>query len=141
MRALAFGVDKAGEGTLEITSDWLDEEIEMSWMKEYVKKSDCGLTFLQTSGDAVKTILFAEEQFLKGKNIRPQFPGRNVGLMFGLESSLHPFIQYPAYKEIADLPIEQKYEIMKDPDFKKKLLGQQPDFESEIKIQLAKNPN
>ena len=141
MRALAFGVDKAGEGTLEITSDWLDEEIEMSWMKEYVKKSDCGLTFLQTSGDAVKTILFAEEQFLKGKNIRPQFPGRNVGLMFGLESSLHPFIQYPAYKEIADLPLEQKYEIMKDPAFKKKLLGQQPDFESEIKIQLAKNPN
>ena len=141
MRALAFGVDKAGEGTLEITSDWLDEEIEMSWMKEYVKKSDCGLTFLQTSGDAVKTILFAEEQFLKGKNIRPQFPGRNVGLLFGLESSLHPFIQYPAYKEIADLPLEQKYEIMKDPDFKKKLLGQQPDFESEIKIQLAKNPN
>ena len=141
MRALAFGVDKAGQGTLEITSDWLDEEIEMSWMKEYVKKSDCGLTFLQTSGDAVKTILFAEEQFLKGKNIRPQFPGRNVGLMFGLESSLHPFIQYPAYKEIADLPLEQKYEIMKDPDFKKKLLGQQPDFESEIKIQLAENPN
>ena len=141
MRALAFGVDKAGEGTLEITSDWLDEEIEMSWMKEYVKKSDCGLTFLQTSGDAVKTILFAEEQFLKGKNIRPQFPGRNVGLMFGLESSLHPFIQYPAYKEIADLPLEQKYKIMKDPAFKKKLLGQQPDFESEIKIQLAKNPN
>ena len=141
MRALAFGVDSAGEGTLEITSDWLDEEIEMSWMKEYVKKSDCGLTFLQTSGDAVKTILFAEEQFLKGKNIRPQFPGRNVGLMFGLESSLHPFIQYPAYKEIADLPLDQKFEVMKDPDFKKKLLSQQPDFKSEIEIQLAKNPN
>jgi N-acyl-D-amino-acid deacylase len=141
MRALAFGIDKAGEGTLEITSDWLDEEIEMSWMKEYVKKSDCGLTFLQTSGDAVKTILFAEENFLRGKNIRPQFPGRNVGLMFGLESSLHPFIQYPAYKEIADLPLDQKFEVMKDPDFKKKLLSQQPDFESEIKVQLAKNPN
>jgi N-acyl-D-aspartate/D-glutamate deacylase len=141
MRALAFGVDKAGEGTLEITSDWLDEEIEMSWMKEYVNKSDCGLTFLQTSGDAVKTILFAEEQFLKGKNIRPQFPGRNVGLMFGLESSLHPFIQYPAYKEIADLPLDQKFKVMKDPDFKKKLLSQQPDFQSEIENQLAKNPN
>ena len=141
MRALAFGVDKAGEGTLAITSDWFDAEIEMSWMKEYVNKSDCGLTFLQTSGDAVKTILFAEEQFLKGKNIRPQFPGRNVGLMFGLESSLHPFIQYPAYKEIADLPLDQKFEVMKDPDFKKKLLSQQPDFQSEIEIQLAKNPN
>jgi N-acyl-D-aspartate/D-glutamate deacylase len=141
MRALAFGIDKAGEGTLEITSDWLDEEIEMSWMKEYIKKSDCGLTFLQTNGDAVKTILFSEEQFLKGKNIRPQFPGRNVGLMFGLESSLHPFIQYPAYKEIADLPLDQKFAIMKDPDFKNKLLSQEPDFKSEIEKKLTEDNN
>ena len=141
MRALAFAIDKAGEGTMEIVSDWLDEEIEMSWMKEYIKKSDCGLTFLQTSGDAVKTILFCEEQFLKGKNVRPQFPGRNVGLMFGLESSLHPFLQHPAYKEIADLPLDQRYEIMKDPDFKTKLLNQEPDFESELEKRLADETN
>jgi N-acyl-D-amino-acid deacylase len=141
MRALAFGVDKAGEGTLEITSDWLDEEMEMSWMKEYVKKSDCGLTFLQTKGDAVKTILFSEEHFLKGKNIRPQFPGRNVGLMFGWETSVNPFMQFPAYKEIADLPLDQKLEILKDPTFKQKLLSQEPDFESEIRARLADNPS
>ena len=141
MRALAFGVDKAGEGTLEITSDWLDEEMEMSWMKEYVKKSDCGLTFLQTKGDAVKTILFSEEHFLKGKNIRPQFPGRNVGLMFGWETSVNPFMQFPAYKEIADLPMDQKLEILKDPTFKQKLLSQEPDFESEIRARLADNPS
>ena len=48
MMELAFAVDRAGEGTLEIVSDWLDQEIEMSWMKEYVEKSDCGLTVLQT---------------------------------------------------------------------------------------------
>ena len=141
MRALAFAIDKAGEGTLEITSDWLDEEMEMSWMQEYVKKTDCGLTFLQTKGDAVKTILFSEEQFLKGKNIRPQFPGRNVGLMFGWETSVNPFIQFPAYKEIADLPMDQKLKILKDPLFKQKLLSQEPDFESEIKAKLANNPS
>ena len=56
MKELAFAVDRAGEGTLEIVSDWLDQEIEMSWMKEYVEKSDCGLTVLQTNGDSVKTI-------------------------------------------------------------------------------------
>ena len=141
MRALAFAIDKAGEGTLEITSDWLDEEMEMSWMQEYVKKTDCGLTFLQTKGDAVKTILFSEEQFLKGKNIRPQFPGRNVGLMFGWETSVNPFMQFPAYKEIADLPMDQKLEILKDPTFKQKLLSQEPDFESEIRARLSNNPS
>ena len=132
MKALAFAIDKAGEGTLEIVSDWLDKEIEMSWMKEYVEKSDCGLTVLQTSGDAVKTILFCEEQFLKGKNVRPQFPGRNVGMMFGLESSLHPFIGHPSYRDIAELPLVERVKIMKDPAFKEKLLNETPNFATEI---------
>ena len=141
MKSLAFAIDKAGEGTLEIVSDWLDKEIEMSWMKEYVKKSDCGLTVLQTSGDALKTILFCEEQFLKGKNVRPQFPGRNVGMMFGLESSLHPFIGHPSYREIAELPLSERVQIMRDPAFKERLLNEKPNFASEIEKSLNEQGN
>ena len=132
MKELAFAVDRAGEGTLEIVSDWLDQEIEMSWMKEYVEKSDCGLTVLQTNGDSVKTILFCEEQFLKGKNVRPQFPGRNVGLMFGLESSLHPFIGHPSYKEISHLPLNERLSIMRDPAFRQKILNESPSFREDL---------
>ena len=132
MKELAFAVDRAGEGTLEIVSDWLDQEIEMSWMKEYVEKSDCGLTLLQTNGDSVKTILYCEEQFLKGKNVRPQFPGRNVGLMFGLESSLHPFIGHPSYKEISHLSLNEKLSIMRDPAFKQKILNESPSFREDL---------
>ena len=132
MMELAFAVDRAGEGTLEIVSDWLDQEIEMSWMKEYVEKSDCGLTVLQTNGDSVKTILYCEEQFLKGKNVRPQFPGRNVGLMFGLESSLHPFIGHPSYKDISNLPLNERLSIMRDPAFKQKILNESPSFREDL---------
>ena len=132
MKELAFAVDRAGEGTLEIVSDWLDQEIEMSWMKEYVEKSDCGLTLLQTNGDSVKTILYCEEQFLKGKNVRPQFPGRNVGLMFGLESSLHPFIGHPSYKEISHLSLNERLSIMRDPAFKQKILNESPSFRDDL---------
>ena len=132
MKELAFAVDRAGEGTLEIVSDWLDQEIEMSWMKEYVEKSDCGLTVLQTNGDSVKTILYCEEQFLKGKNVRPQFPGRNVGLMFGLESSLHPFIGHPSYKDISHLPLNERLSIMRDPAFKQKILNESPSFKEDL---------
>ncbi len=132
MKELAFAVDRAGEGTLEIVSDWLDQEIEMSWMKEYVEKSDCGLTVLQTNGDSVKTILYCEEQFLKGKNVRPQFPGRNVGLIFGLESSLHPFIGHPSYKDIAHLPLNERLSIMRDPAFKQKILNESPSFREDL---------
>ena len=132
MKELAFAVDRAGEGTLEIVSDWLDQEIEMSWMKEYVEKSDCGLTVLQTNGDSVKTILYCEEQFLRGKNVRPQFPGRNVGLMFGLESSLHPFIGHPSYKDISHLPLNERLSIMRDPAFKQKILNESPSFREDL---------
>ena len=132
MKELAFAVDRAGEGTLEIVSDWLDQEIEMSWMKEYVEKSDCGLTVLQTNGDSVKTILYCEEQFLKGKNVRPQFPERNVGLMFGLESSLHPFIGHPSYKDISHLPLTERLSIMRDPAFKQKILNESPSFREDL---------
>ena len=132
MKELAFAVDRAGEGTLEIVSDWLDQEIEMSWMKEYVEKSNCGLTLLQTNGDSVKTILYCEEQFLKGKNVRPQFPGRNVGLMFGLESSLHPFIGHPSYKEISHLSLNERLSIMRDPSFKQKILNESPSFKDDL---------
>ena len=132
MKELAFAVDRAGEGTLEIVSDWLDQEIEMSWMKEYVEKSDCGLTVLQSNGDSVNTILYCEEQFLKGKNVRPQFPGRNVGLMFGLESSLHPFIGHPSYKEISHLPLNERLSIMRDPAFKQKILNESPSFREDL---------
>ena len=59
--------------------------------------------------------------------------------MFGWESTLNPFIQYPAYREIADLPLDQKFEILKNPLFKEKLLKQEPDFTPEIEKLLAEN--
>ena len=61
--------------------------------------------------------------------------------MFGWETSVNPFMQFPAYKEIINLPMDQKYEILKDPLFKEKLLSQEPDFESEIRARLADNPS
>ena len=53
-------------------------------------------------------------------------------MMFGLESSLHPFIGHPSYREIADLPLSERVKIMKDPAFKEKLLNEKPNFASEI---------
>ena len=104
MRALAFGVDKAGEGTLEITSDWLDEEIELSWMKEYVQKSDCGLTFLQTSGDAVKTILNIGRAILERQEYSTAISLKQECWTNVWLSSLHPFIHIQHTKKLLTYP-------------------------------------
>ena len=39
------------------------------------------------------------------------------------------------------MPLDQKYEILKDPIFKEKLLNQELDFETEIRARLADNPS
>ena len=129
MRSLSMAIADAGEGTLEIVSDWMDQDIEMDWIKDFVENTDRTLTYAQTSGDPFVTWRYCEENFSNGgKNIRPQFAGRPTGMLFGLESSLHPFVAHPSFRKISKLPLEEKVSIMKDPEFKKQLLSESHTF-------------
>ena len=129
MRSLSMAIADAGEGTLEIVSDWMDQDIEMDWIKDFVENTDRTLTYAQTSGDPFSTWRYCEENFSNGgKNIRPQFAGRPTGMLFGLESSLHPFVAHPSFRKISNLPLEEKVSIMKDPEFKKQLLSESHTF-------------
>ena len=129
MRSLSMAIADAGEGTLEIVSDWMDQDIEMDWIKDFVENTDRTLTYAQTSGDPFSTWRYCEENFSNGgKNIRPQFAGRPTGMLFGLESSLHPFVAHPSFRKISKLPLEEKVSIMKDPEFKKQLLSESHTF-------------
>ena len=45
--------------------------------------------------------------------------------MLGLNLTLNPFSGHPSYIEIADLPLEERVSIMRNEDFRKKLLSEQ----------------
>src|SRR6218665_365159 len=62
----------------------------------------------------------------EGLEIRGQVIPRPTGALLGLELSMHPFSFNPSYKEIADLPLEQKVERMRDPEFRKRLIAETP---------------
>ena len=62
-----------------------------------------------------------------GFPIKAQVAGRPVGLMLGLQGSAHPFISRPAFRDIADLPLAEKIEVMRNPDFRAKLIAQAPE--------------
>ena len=108
MRKIANTIADLGKGTLEIVSDWMDKDLELDWIKEFVEESDRTLTYAQTGGDPFKTWKYCEENFSKGVKIRPQFTGRPTGMLFSLESTVHPFIAHPSYAEIADKSLEEK---------------------------------
>ncbi len=63
----------------------------------------------------------------EGFTVRAQVAPRAIGVFLGLQCTFHPFMGYPAYKEIAHLPLEARVEKMRDPAFKARLLAQKSD--------------
>lgn len=53
-----------------------------------------------------------------------QVAPRGIGVTLGLQCTFHPFIGYPSYKAISQLPLEERVQKMKDPAFKAQLLSE-----------------
>lgn len=63
----------------------------------------------------------------EGFPVRAQVAPRAIGVFLGLQCTFHPFMGYPAYKEIAHLPLDARVALMKTPEFKAKMLAQTSD--------------
>ena len=57
-----------------------------------------------------------------GLPIKAQVAARPVGVLFGLELTLNPFSPYPVYKEIAKRPLAERVALLRDPQFRERLL-------------------
>jgi len=62
-----------------------------------------------------------------GISMRVQVAPRPIGVMLGLEATFHPFIGHPSYKSICKLPRAERVARMKEPEFRRQLLGETPD--------------
>jgi N-acyl-D-aspartate/D-glutamate deacylase len=58
-----------------------------------------------------------------GLAITGQVATRAVGLLFGLQCTLQPFMANPVFAEIAALPVAEQARVMADPAFKASVLG------------------
>src|SRR5690606_4935740 len=57
-----------------------------------------------------------------GVDMKAQVAPRTVGLLIGLEGSLHPFVHCASYKPLAGLPLGERVAAMRDPQLKRRLL-------------------
>ncbi len=64
----------------------------------------------------------AERAREKGIDMRLQTAPRGIGVTVGLQCTFHPFIGFPSYKTIYDLPLAERVARMRDPAFKAQLL-------------------
>ena len=76
----------------------------------------------------------------RGLDVRAQVFPRPIGLLVGLELTLHPFKHHPSYVKIAHLPLATRVERLRDPSFRRQLLSEQPDpsVASPVQLMLAR---
>jgi N-acyl-D-aspartate/D-glutamate deacylase len=133
LSGIAMGMKDAGSGFLEIVSDWNqpDAASEFGMVRRVIER--CGrtavfsLTQRHDRTEVWKELLaLTEEARRDGLSIRPVVAPRAIGILLGLEGSQNPFSGTPSYKSIAKLPLAERVAIMRDPDFRRKVLTDDP---------------
>ena len=142
--ALGNALGAAGHGVFEMVSDLQGQEPDLSWMKEFCRQTGRVLTFALAQSPIQptawrETLARVEELAAQGLRIVPQVPCRPTGMLFGLQSSLHPFITHPTYRELADLAHEERVARLRDPQVRARLLAEQPTTTNPIARALMAN--
>ncbi len=134
LKALAAGLNDADGGVFQIIpAPQEPAEVEFPILREIAETSGRPLSFTlldvpNQPGDGWKHHLAGLEQAAAdGLQMRGQVAPRPVGMFFGLNVSLHHFSSHPSYKPIADLPLADRVARLRDPEFRRQLLSEQPE--------------
>jgi N-acyl-D-aspartate/D-glutamate deacylase len=60
----------------------------------------------------------------RGLPMKGQVAVRPIGVLLGLECSLHPFVACPSYRAIAKLALADRVREMRDPELRRRILGE-----------------
>jgi N-acyl-D-aspartate/D-glutamate deacylase len=142
LNAIAAGVKRAGRGVLQLLSDFEDVDAEFEMLCDWVKASGGRpLSFtlvqrLEMPQQWQRLLELIDEAQARGLPIRGQVAPRAIGLVLGLQATLHPFMTKPSYLAIAQLPLAERVARMRDPALRARILaepfdalpGRIPDF-------------
>ena len=132
LTGIALGMAAAGKGVLQVVSDFNDPVEEFAMLRRIVERSGRPLSFslLQSPRDPEQWRWMLEQMSdakAAGLQIRAQVATRPVGVLFGFELTANPFSTYPAYREISSLPFGERIARLRDPEFRARLLADEPD--------------
>jgi len=128
---LDFGVVQAvSDFNLERGEQDFDEEWQI--VADYAKASGRPFSFSLMQRDFapdqwVKLTQLSETLKKEGVDARMQVAPRAIGVFLGFNCTFHPFMGYPSYKTIADLPLAKRVAKMKTPEFKAQILSEKTD--------------
>lgn len=136
LTALAKAVVRSGHGVLEVVPAGVTgEDIEatpdeLRWMIKVATQDGCPVSFilLQVNGapDLWKDGLAACEKVRSaGGRLKAQVSPRTVGLIIGLRSPYHPFVNAPTWQKLSALTHEQRVRrLQRDPELRRRLAAE-----------------
>lgn len=122
---IAAAIGESGLGVLQGVSDFVDVEAEFGLFRRMAEVSGRPLSFtlLAVRPDVWRRQLeLLDEANAAGVTMRGQVAPRAVGLLLGLECTLHPLLANPVYREVARQSLTERVAAMADPSFKARVL-------------------
>jgi N-acyl-D-amino-acid deacylase len=117
-----------GHRVFSVASDMLDAGAEIAWMAEISRRAGIPVTFQVLAADFaphwwrdwIDRAMAANRQ---GAWLVPQVAGKPASVLVGFESSFHPFIRNPVYRQYADLPFDERIEVLSRPEVRAAVLA------------------
>jgi len=134
-----FGIGRAlgelGTGIFEVAgAGAAGEDIaapikEIEWMRRLSAEIGRPVTFAMLQVDAApelyrELLTYAKQAVREGAQIFPQVAGRPFGMLMGLQTERHAWVDKAAYREIAGLPLAERVAALRDPERKRRILDE-----------------
>jgi N-acyl-D-amino-acid deacylase len=128
---LALGA--AGSGVFELASDMFDPDAEFAWMRTIARETGRPVTFNCLQDDIRpehwrRLIELADESTASGARVVPQVAGRPASVLFGWDSSAHPFMFNETWRPLADLPRDERQARLRDPEVRAAMVAERPEL-------------
>ena len=130
---IALGLKDAGRGVFQFISDWDTPDLatEFAMVRSIAEQSGRPLSFSlgqrHATPDLWRELLARMNAAIRsGVEIHAQVSPRPIAVLLGLQGSLNPFTDYPAYRAIAHLGFDERLAIMRTGDFRRRLLAETP---------------
>src|SRR3954463_14317920 len=145
--AIADGVADGGGGLIQFVPDIAAGGYANVLQQVFEAAQDAGLpvTFTLATGntgdpiwsDAITLIEKYNSVGTPDTAITAQMFPRPIGLVIGLELTGNPFVFYPSYREIADLPLAERVAEMRKPEVRERILTDRPAADGHPLLYLA----
>jgi N-acyl-D-aspartate/D-glutamate deacylase len=128
---IAEAIGAEGRGVLQMVGDFIDLDFEFDTLVEMMRVSGRPLSFSLAQSplapDQFRRLLGRlDAANAEGHTMRAQVAPRAVGILLGLDCSMHPFVglsDVPELAGLADLPVPEKLARLADPAVKERVLA------------------